>query len=241
MKFAALFAAFVSVFGLTSCLDNGDSGPRQYQSLMTLELSYAGTVMYADEYPGQALIPLNADLYQFGISPDTKRALVTYTVPEDQNATEKQANIMVTAAQTWPVFDISNRPDTCAAYTDPIVGFSNYTLGWTTFKSGCIIRNRYMNVGYQYRPYSKYANVVMLPNRVSNDTVYLDFKMKKTEQTEGQTQLFMNTYDLYSYMARMNKITPKNDSIYVTVVGLVSPYGNDARKDSITNRCRYVY
>ncbi len=237
MKFAALFAAFVSVFGLTSCLGTGESGPQQYQSLVTVESSYMGyTTLYADEYPGVALYPTNtADLTTFGITSSTKRAMVVYTFPEGQDMTSTQLNVTLENGVAWPVYDISNRPDTCAAYTDPIVNFSDFTVMYT-FKSGFIARNRYMNVGYQYNIYSNKApEVVMLHNRVSNDTIYLDFKVKKVESA-GQTTLCMDTYDLHSCISELGGLVPKNDSVYVTVVAETS-----VGKDSITNRCKRFY
>ncbi len=237
MKFAALFAAFVSVLGLTSCLDSGDSGPQQYQSLVTVESSYMGyTILYADEYPGVVLNPTNtADLLKFGITSATKRALVLYTIPEGQDMTATQLNVTVENGMAWPVYDISNRPDTCTAYKDPILRFSDYSIMYS-FKSGFIARNRYMNVGYQYNVASNQApDVVMLPNRVSNDTIYLDFKVKKTE-TVGQTTLCLDTYDLHSCRSALGGLVPKNDSVYVTVVAETS-----VGKDSITHRCKKFY
>ncbi len=244
MKFAAMFAAFVSVFALTSCLDDGESSPQQFQSLVTMESSYMGnTVMYADEYPATALVPTNTDLNQFGITSSTKRAMVVYTIPEGQDMTAKQVNVTVTNGQAWPVYNISNMPDTCEAYKDPIIGFSDFAITWT-FKSGFIARDRYMNVGYKYRPNTKAAYTVMLPNRVSNDTLYLDFKMKKLETAEGQERIFMNTYDLMTLnpMFLMN-LVPKQDSIYVTVVSDVAQFGGSTaeKKDSVTNRCRFMF
>ncbi|MCS2505865.1 hypothetical protein NXW48_08815 [Phocaeicola vulgatus] len=43
MKLAVVFAAFVSVFGFSSCLDDGESGPAQLQWVVNVnDGSYTG-------------------------------------------------------------------------------------------------------------------------------------------------------------------------------------------------------
>lgn len=240
MKLAVAFAALVSVFGFSSCLNDSDNGDAQYLSLVTVGSSFGTTFLYADEYPNTTFIPTAVDLTQYGIKSTTRRAMVSYTVVEGQDMESDKLKINLIAGNEWPVYDISHRPDTCADYNSPIVSFSDYSVGWT-FKSGNIARDRYLNVGYQYRPYSKVANTVLLPNRSSNDTIYLDFKMKKEETGEGQNRVFMNTYDLNTCGDLMYEVTPVSDSIYVTVVGLTSEYGSSTQKDSVTARCKYIY
>ncbi len=240
MKFAAMFAAFVSVFGLTSCLnDDSDGSSNQLQSLMTIESWMGYTTMYADEFPGQALLPTNQALTAVGIPASATRALVVYTIPEGQDLTADKVKITVTEGREWPVRRISALPDTCATYTDPITSFSDYAISWgVSFKSGFIARNRYLNVGYQYKPYSKIAKTALVPNRVSNDTLYLDFKMKKTEEMYGSPQVFMDTYDLMSCPIEYASGLAQYDSVYVTISSMVSPYSGTAYKDSVTSRCK---
>lgn len=47
MKLAVVFAAFVSVFGFSSCLDDGESGPAQLQWVVNVnDGSYTGVSLF---------------------------------------------------------------------------------------------------------------------------------------------------------------------------------------------------
>ena len=52
MKLAVVFAAFVSVFGFSSCLDDGESGPAQLQWVVNVnDGSYTGVSFIPDGAP----------------------------------------------------------------------------------------------------------------------------------------------------------------------------------------------
>ena len=79
----------------------------------------------------------------------------------------------------------------------------------------------------------------MTPNRVSNDTVYFDMKLKK-EGYNLSSGAMMTSFDLESARRFISAAIPKQDSLYVTVVALTSEDYNDKnmKKDSVTTRFR---
>lgn len=89
MKLAVVFAAFVSVFGFSSCLDDGESGPAQLQWVVNVnDGSYTGVSFIPDGAPTVKWTTGAVTLTQYGLPEGTKRALLTYTIPEGQNITE---------------------------------------------------------------------------------------------------------------------------------------------------------
>lgn len=237
MKLAVVFAALVSAFTFSSCLNGGESGPNQYLSMVTIGSGSMGIPMlYPDESPNQYLLPSAIDLTKYGIKDGTTRAMISYTIPEGQDMTAKQIKIDLIAGQEWVVNKITNRLDTCADYKSPITAFTNYQIGYSGFRSANIAKDQYLNLGYSYRA-NKIGKVALAPNRVSNDTIYLDLKMK-TEGTDKTSGTLVETYDLYSAYNLFQEVTPLKDSVYVTVLALTSEYGESAKKDSVTARCK---
>lgn len=232
-------AALMSAFTFTSCLDENND-PIQYMSLVTIESSMGTPVMYPDENPNQQFFFVG-DLTQYGITANATRALINYTVPEviDWTAPQVEISLISGQCQDWPVTKVTdiNYVDTCAAYTAPITGFSQYGIGSIIFPQANVVRDRYLNVGYNYRA-NKVGNVALIPNRVSNDTVYFDFKLKK-EGYNLSSGAMMTSFDLESARRFISAALPKQDSLYVTVVALTgNEDGTNVKKDSVTTRFR---
>ena len=238
-----LAAALMSAFSFTSCLEENND-PIEYMSLVTIENNMGLAVMYPDENPQQQYF-FSGELSQYGISASAKRALISYSLPTAIDWTAPSVEVSLKAGQCseWPVSPITdvNYADTCAAYTSPIIGFTNYGVGNILFPSLNVVRNRYLNVGYNYRA-NKVGNIVMLPNRVSNDTVYMDMKLKK-EGSNLSSGAVMTSFDLESVRRFFAGAHSKQDSLYVTVVALTSEGvdGIEAMKDSVTARFKAVY
>ncbi|MBE6276305.1 MAG: hypothetical protein E7096_08215 [Bacteroides sp.] len=236
-------AALMSAFSFTSCLDENND-PIEYMSLVTIDSSMGMSVMYPDENPEQQFI-FAGDLTQYGITAGATRALITYTVPEviDWMAPQVQITLVSGRCQNWPVEKVTdiNYVDTCATYTSPITAFSNYGIGSILFPSLNVVRGRFLNVGYNYRA-NKVGQVAMTPNRVSNDTVYFDLKLKK-EGYNLSSGAVMNSFDLNSAYRFMSGAVSKDDSLHVTVIALTSEdlEGKQVKKDSVTTRFKNIY
>ena len=82
----------------------------------------------------------------------------------------------------------------------------------------------------------------MTPNRVSNDTVYFDLKLKK-EGYNLSSGAVMNSFDLNSAYRFMSGAVSKDDSLHVTVIALTSEdlEGKQVKKDSVTTRFKNIY
>lgn len=236
-------AALMSAFSFTSCLDENND-PLEYISLVTIENVMGSSVMYPDENPQQQFI-FGGDLTQYGIPASATRALISYTTPValDWAAPQVQISLNAGQCQAWPVSQITdvNHVDTCSAYTSPITAFSYYGIGSILFPSVNVVRDRYLNIGYNYRA-NKVGNVVLTANRVSNDTVYFDLRLKK-EGYNLSSGAVMNSFDLNSAYRMLSGAVSKSDSLYLTVVALKSEdlEGLNAEKDSVTTRFKDVY
>lgn len=244
-KYLSIFmvAGLMSAFTFTSCLEENND-PIEYMSLVTIDYSMGMATMYPDENPEQQFI-FAGDLAQYGISASATRALITYTVPEviDWTAPQVQISLKAGQCQDWPVDKITdvNYADTCAAYTSAINQFSNYGVGSIIFPSLNVVRNRYLNIGYNYNA-NKVGNVVLVPNRTSNDTVYFDFKLKK-EGNNLSSGAMMTSYDMDSAYRFLSGAVSKDDSLHVTVVALTSEGLDEetSKKDSVTTRFKNIY
>lgn len=237
MKLAVVFAAFVSVFSLSSCLNEGESGPAQLQWIVNVnEGSYGGINFTPDGVRGVKWTTDAVTLTQYGLPDGTKRALLTYTIPEGQNITDATKTLKVELVPGYcsaiPIAKISNRPDTLADYTSKIQEFTKFLAGVPAVYTN----GRYLMINCTYQA-SELAKVGLVPNRISatNDTLYLDLKLKIKEGYKNGFTYYATNYDLWSYDEIYN-MTPSNkdqDSIYVTVRAL-SADGGQEKIDSMT-------
>jgi hypothetical protein len=213
-------------------------------SIVTIDNSMGLSVMYPDENPEQQFL-FNGDLKQYGISANAKRALITYTVAEaiDWSAPHVEISLKAGMCQDWPTAKITdvNHADTCATYTSAINQFSNYGVGSMLFPSLNVVRSRYINIGYNYYA-NKVGKIALVPNRVSNDTVYFDFKLKK-EGSNLSSGAMMSIFDLDSAYGFLSSAVSKDDSLHVTVVALTAEdvNGKATKKDSVTTRFKNIY
>ncbi|WP_455671954.1 hypothetical protein [Phocaeicola sp.] len=241
MKLAVAFAALVSVFTFSSCLDSGESGPNNGYAIVTVGNNMGIPYFLADFFPNIKLYPNVNDLSVYGIPANAKRAAITYTLPEGtvitENTTKLDITLIAGGCSGITVDEISNRPDTCSAYTSKIQSFvSGYPWGYIAYPAA-YAENGYLNLMYEYLTGSKRASSVLLDNRASNDTLYLDLKIKadgENKKVADFKNFALNTSSL------LNKVMPQKDSIYVTVVSESSKGGSEG-KDSITTRCKRIF
>lgn len=241
LKYLGMVIAIWMAFSisLTSCLDENKS-ESQYISLVTVENLMGGMVFVPDEDPNIYLIP------QGGTSSLTnaKRAIIFYTVPELNDNQSKQVPItLLPGSEPYPVLEVTNRLDTIADYTSAFTGFSKYSVSMWQFMEMNIVRNRYLNVGFSYIA-DELGKTCMAPNHISNDTIYLDFLLKKTGNSKS-SGTGMNCYDLsslrYNSLINYSDLKPKKDSIYITVTMKATSgiYEETATLDSRTDRMAY--
>ena len=217
LKFLGLVTAAWMAFSvsLTSCL-NDNNTETQYISLVTVEQLLGGTVYIPDENPNARLIP------QGGVASlaDAKRAIIVYTVLElsDPQATEVPVTLLA-GSEKYPVYEVTDRLDTVADYTSAFTGFSKYSVSVWQFMEMNVVRDRYLNVGFSYIA-DELGKTCMAPNHISNDTIYLDFLLKKKGDSKS-SGTGMNCYDLnslrYNPLIDYSRLQPKDDSICVTV------------------------
>ena len=224
MNFLMFTAVLAAAFVFTSCLKS-DNSPSEYVSLVTVEHGMMGVMFIPDESPKQVLIPTNAT----STFDAAKRALIYYTIPEGQDVKATQIKIALTAnSGVLKMSEISNRKDTIADYTNAFSGFVNYKVGFFQFPAVNVVRDYYLNVGYGYTA-DKVGKVAMIPDRISNDTIYLDLLLKK-EGTSRSSGPILNCYDLRSMATNglldLSQLQPSHDSICVTVSMKVSEYGD---------------
>ncbi len=237
MKLAVVFAAFVSVFGFSSCLDSGESGP-QTNSLLVTVGDYMGIpVFYPDCMPGYVLDPSVVDLSQYGISSSARRALITYTLVEGQANDAKKLKINLVAGscvEISPVY-ISAAPDTfeTKGYTSTIKQFDHVQPFYPYYPA---YPNIYAEYGYLTFGFSYMADKVgqfgLAFDRISNDTLYLDLKAK----TEGSSRNGYHwlTCDL-SRSREYYEVRPTvDDSIRITVSAKVSTMPVEGEVLSVT-------
>ena len=151
---------------------------------------------------------------------DAKRAIIVYTVPElsDPQATEVPVTLLA-GSEKYPVYEVTDRLDTVADYTSAFTGFSKYSVSVWQFMEMNVVRDRYLNVGFSYIA-DELGKTCMAPNHISNDTIYLDFLLKKKGDSKS-SGTGMNCYDLnslrYNPLINYSQLQPKDDSICVTV------------------------
>lgn len=239
---AVAFAALVSVFGFSSCLDSGESGPQQFPWVVNVNTSgIFGGINFTPDGTREVTWTTDAvSLTQYGLAEGTKRALIWYTVPEGQNLTEQSKTMKIElvpgACTAIPIAKISNQPDTLVDYTTKIQEFTRFLQGVPAVYTN----GKYLAINCTYQA-SEYAKVGLVPNRVSaaKDTLYLDLKLKAKEGYQGVSTYFFTNYDL-STCNELYDMVPSNktkDSIYVTVRAL----STSEKVDSMTTMARFMY
>lgn len=247
MKLAVVFAAVVSVFGFSSCLDSGESGPNTRMWWVNVESSYMGTtVLRPDGYhPDISWVPTSSVLTQYGIPEGTKRAVISYTVPEGQDVDSKNIQISLVAGQcsAIPVGNIINPHDSLAEYTSK---FKEFQKIYYDFLPAVYTNGRYLMVNCTFPSGNNSPKLALVSNHISEskDTLYLDLKLKAAEgSSQVYSSYYATNYDLYSCQD-IHSMVPSNathDSIYVTVRAMTSEYGSNEKMDSLTTKAKFFY
>lgn len=221
MKLAVVFAAFVSVLGLSSCLDSGESGPSTQSWLVTVTGDrYTGFKFYADN--GGILIPSSASVSSYGEALEKLKRMVLYysfldeTLPPNPTETTTY-NISFEGGvpiDTKPVIDMYNNEeasDSLIKNKDEIISldiasaYKGYITVSTVFNySGNAKQLPYMNMAYDSE------TDVDAANNTLNLTLYYDNNAENAyTQVAPQFYSFALPMEVYDRFA--------NDSIKLVV------------------------
>lgn len=244
MKLAVVFAAVVSVFGFSSCLDSGESGPRYNYDNVTIS-NYMGTyTLLSDALPGVTYVTDAFDLTPYGIAKGSKRAAIAYTIPEGTDLTQKRIKIdlvqgmcqgfgsleSLLSAQSDSISGIYTSKVNSLGY---LQGNDNVMRVGNVYYSAISASNGFLNLSFTYAV-DKPGKVILEENRIGNDTLYVDLRVAAEIKESTSVQSDWRSFDL-SRGRLVYDVIPQNptgDSIYVTVLADVTKDGG--KKDSLT-------
>ncbi len=235
MKLAVVFAALVSVFGFSSCLNSdGDNSPMPAYVVGTFNLGMSGYEFKPDFFDVTYETGVY-DLTQYGIASTFNggRGVICFTVPEGTEITENTKRVKVQLqAGCWalPSKKIVGDAAAYADYTSKIAGFTAPGVGYSYLStSPAWVKDRTLNLcfGYTGDDKTEYVLCADKVSTVSQDTLYLDLKVKTTGTTSNI--LALDTYSLSPIMDKIMELEPKDekDSIYFVIRGTATEYAND--------------
>lgn len=246
MKLAVAFAALVSVFGFSSCLDSDNNGPSYQYDNVTVS-NYMGTYLLAsDAFPGITYVTDAIDLTPYGITANTKRACIGFTIPEGTDLEQSRIKINLVQDQCFSLATLeaplSAKHDSLSTYTSNV-----YALGYYQMQN-CNVGALYypaisaaygfLNLGFCYAA-EKGGKATLEENRIGNDTLYVDLRLSANIKESTSVKNDWRTFDLSKGRLIHNVPSIKNpkgepiDSIYVTVVANVTG-GGSVKRDSLT-------
>ena len=216
MKWAVLFAALVSVFGFSSCLDSEEGTSYDLYEYVTVD-SYMGVATLVGDQSGITYIPTTTDVLaslQLEDGSYYKRALVAIQLAEEYVVGKTSYSISGIQVYNYiPYKDCTMNPDT-------ISGDYNFiSLG--TGNERPWVKSGFANVSFS----------VQIPNSTpslndfnlyftgaSNDTLYAKLQYSKDNTSSAYTTMSeMISFELPSYDPAYGQVMSK-DSIVLTVV-----------------------
>lgn len=242
MKLAVAFAACVSVLGFSSCLDSDDNGPDYKMDNVTITNTMGTPMMMSDVYPGVAYVTDAYDLSVYGIPNGTKRAAIAFTIPEGTDLTQNRIKIDLVSGSCFSLDKLSSvlsaKNDSCKAYTSRVYSLAKkedtaVSVGYVYY-SNITAGNGFLNLAFSYAA-EKAGHAVLEENRIGNDTLYVDLRLKADISETAVAKKDWRTFDL-SKGRLIYDVVPENathDSIYITVLAETSQYGR-VEKDSLT-------
>lgn len=224
MKLAVVFAALVSVFGFSSCLDSDGGGSSwDYADYVTVTQGYlGGTVLKTDG--GLTLTPLSSSMLSClsdGKSGYYTRGMVYYKLAEGEIVQEGKTsyNVSIVDGGGIPYKGFNLNPDTLKAdYSLTALEYSNAGLTKVWAKNG------YVNVPF----YTKINKNVTLDDfhlyatGIKEDTLYTRFHQSggggdNAYQTTGTFISFGLPFNDPEFYQLYNQLEPKKDSIVIKI------------------------
>lgn len=239
VKFAALFAAFVSVIGFSSCL--GDDKTESYDLYDYVTLTdVAGSTsrlksMISDTY-GLTLEPQNESVIKALKLTDGsyyERAYVGVKLVEDIEPTRTKYTVSeMQVVEAIPYQGFNQNPDTLDA-----MGYGNH--GFTAVSKNTWAKTGFLTVPFELRVLDKHAStfykdIHMYIDKASNDTLYTRLRYVR-ENMEGMAYQFLMSFKLPKANPIYYQMRPKNDSIIIKVT---APYNEFQNVESFA-KCRF--
>lgn len=239
IKFAALFAAFVSVFGFSSCLNDDQTESFELYDYVTLT-DVAGSTsrlksMICDSY-NLTLEPQSESVLEpLKLTDGTyyERAYVGVKLVEDIDAIRTKYTVSeIQVVEAIPYMDFNFNPDTLDAK-----GYGDH--GFTSIDKRIWAKTGFLTIPFELKVLDKnvstfYDDLHLYIEKASNDTLYTKFRYVK-DNFEGLSYQFLMSFKMPKSNPVYYQMNPKNDSI---VIKVTAPYNSTQNLESYT-KCRF--
>lgn len=232
MKWAVLFAALVSVFGFSSCLDSEEGTNYDLYEYVTVD-SYMGAATLVGDQSGITYIPTTKDVLASLELKDGgyyKRALVAIKLAEEFVAGKTSYNISGIQVYNYiPYKSCTMNPDTLKG------DYKFINLGAGNEKPW--VRSGFTNVSFSIQIPNATPSLNdfnMYITGASNDTLYAKLQYSKDNSAAYTSMSEMISFELPQYDPAYNQLN-RNDSIVLTVVA------TGANGDLKTTSSKFAY
>ncbi len=215
MKWAVLFAALVSVFGFSSCLDSEEGTNYDLYEYVTVD-SYMGAATLVGDQSGITYVPTTKDVLASLELKDGgyyKRALVAIKLAEEFVAGKTSYNISGIQVYNYiPYKSCTMNPDTLKG------DYKFVNLGAGNEKPW--VRSGFANVSFSVQIPNATPSLNdfnMYITGASNDTLYAKLQYSKDNSAAYTSMSEMISFELPQYDPAYNQLN-RGDSIVLTVV-----------------------
>lgn len=224
MKLAVVFAAFVSVFGFSSCLNDGESGPSYDLSEGVVVKESMGVPYLVGDATGYIYNPINSSVLASLQKTDGsyyKRANIGIQLAEGEVITEgktsyKIVNIVAYQESFIPYKSFNLRSDTLSGDYNLKSLEIGYTKAWARF--GFLNIPFSMNVGNNISLDDYHLYVT----GVKEDTLFTRFRCTKDNTQGSQTMNSLISFEMPFnnpvFSEQYYNLQDKNDSIVIKII-----------------------
>lgn len=209
---AAVMAAFLSVIGFTSCMENGGVD-YDFMDYMTVKQDEMGKTCLVGDMTGLTFYPANASVLtslRMTNGSYYKRAYAGVKLMEPYTETKKEYNISdLYVSYAIPYMDFNLRKDTLKGD----YGFNGLNNVWA--------RTRFVNVDFnvsveRQNTSTFYNDLHMYVTRASQDTLYTKLRYVKPGEN-GQNYTILVSFELPEYCPEYKRLQPKDGKIVINV------------------------
>lgn len=220
MKLAVVFAALVSVFGFSSCLNSdGDNNSSWDAADYVTVREYLGSAQLLTDN-GLVLTPTSSSVLA-GLVNGSKgyhpRALVYYKLAEGETFVEGKTSYTISqivGGTVLPSKEFNTNPDTLKADYS-ITSFENNDFGKTIWA-----KNRYINIPFTTKATSKVSIDAfhLYATGVDGDTLFTRFHQDAGGENAYESKGALICYKLPLNSSLYSQLIPKEDSIVIKVI-----------------------
>lgn len=222
MKLAAIFAGLVSMFTLSSCLDDGDSGTNyDFYEIVTVEDgSMYGAVLKGDAW-GYTYVPVSSTVLASLKDSEGnyyKRAQVGIKLMEGELISEGKKSYQISEIGVFGILnykDFNLQPDTLKN------DYALVSLETSNDKIWAI--NGYVNIPFSFKTNTTLSlnDFHLYATGAKEDTLLTRFQQTKGDESAYQTGSglisFHMPFNNVEFYEKYYQLVPKNDSIVVKV------------------------